>query len=151
MAYEQAKRQFRVGLIRFSTKMLLIAGLLPMICGGCSDEIPPPPGYLGTDAPKAPIQEAFTCDQAVNWRLPKERENTLSLRPSEIKTVTIYAAQSPISAEDVPAFIMDVDAHLLRWQFQALESTYWYFRLTVTDNDGLESVMSNERSNEQCF
>jgi len=70
---------------------------------------------------------------------------------AEIKTVTIYAARMPMATKEDLAFIMDVDPYLLQWQFITLEPGAWYFRLTVTDNGGLESERSNEKSNEECI
>jgi hypothetical protein len=45
---------------------------------------------------------------------------------------------------------MDVDPSLLMWEFDNLDPGPWYFRMTVTDKDGLESRMSNEENNLAC-
>ena len=145
MAINHKEKLLEPSRVSMLMRILLISGFMPVFagCPGSAGHVPTPP--------RAPFQEEFTCDLTVRWRLPKEREGGIRLSATEIKIVTIYASQSPINIGDVPTFIMDVDPHVLLWQFNYLDPTFWYFRLTATDKDGRESMMSIERSNEQCF
>ena len=145
MAIDHKEKLLEPSRVSMMMRILLISGFMPVVAG-C-----PGSGGLVPTPPRAPFQEEFTCDLTVHWRLPKESESGIRLSPNEIKIVTIYASQSPINFGGVPTFIMDVDPHVLLWQFNNLDPTAWYFRLTATDKDGRESMMSIERSNEQCF
>ncbi len=153
MGYNQAKTRFGVGLLRLSFKAFFVAGFLPTLAGCYVGEgfASVDPEFFGLRPPKSPIQRIFICERTVGWELPREREGGRYLAEAEIKTVTVYAARTPMAPKAELAFIMDVNPYLLQWQFIALESGAWYFRLTVTDNDGQESEMSNEKSNEECF
>ena len=149
MANDRAKRPFGAALTAMRIRIILIAGLLPVLAG-CPSESSDS-NYYGPWPPKAPIQRMFICDRTIGWELPREREHGDYLAEAEIKTVTIYAARIPMAPKDELAFIMDVDPYLLQWQFLMLEPGAWFFRLTATDNDGEESEISNERSNEECL
>ena len=127
----------------------MLAGSLPFVSGfGC-----PGSGYdpeLDIWPPRAPTQNPFVCERTIGWELPGQRENRTDLNRSSIKTLTIYAAQVPISEVTQLAFTMDVDPFLLMWEFDNLDPGPWYFRMTVTDKEGLESRMSNEENNLAC-
>ncbi len=146
MAINHKEKLLEPSRVSMLMRILLISGFMPVVAG-CPGSAAVP----GPAPPRAPFQEEFTCDLTMRWRLPKERESGYRLSSTEIKIVTIYASQSPINFGGVPTFIMDVDPHVLLWQFNYLDPTFWYFRLTATDKDGRESMMSIERSNEQCF
>ena len=149
MANDRAIRTFGAAYMAMWIRIILIAGLLPVLAG-CSPA-PGDPEYYGPWPPKAPFQRMFICDRTIGWELPREREGGDYLAEAEIATVTIYAAHTPMAPDDELAFIMDVDPYLLQWQFLMLEPGAWFFRLTATDSDGEESEMSNERSNEDCL
>jgi len=136
---------------RMSMRVRLLVSFGPMLMlAGCPSGAGVDPDSIGPFPPKAPNQRMFICDRTIGWELPREREGGDFLAQAEIKTVTIYAARTPMAPDNELAFIMDVDPYLLQWQFQVLDPGVWYFRLTATDNKGLESKQSNERSNEEC-
>ena len=139
----------RTRLIVSTIRPIIFIGLIPALqgCyvgqGGAAVDPGPRP-------PKAPQQIQFACHQTISWQLPTEREGGAYLPPFEIKFVTLLAARMPSAPRNELAFIMDLDPHLLQWRFTALDPGTWYFRLTATDNDGRESKMSSETSNEAC-
>jgi len=141
---------FGVKSILMLVRMLFTNGLF-LILAGCPSGVGVDPDSIGPFPPKAPIQRVFVCDRTIGWELPREREGGDFLADAEIKTVTIYAARTPMAPDNELAFSMDVDPYLLQWHFTTLDSGNWYFRLTATDNDWLESEKSNERSNEACL
>jgi hypothetical protein len=149
MACDRSERHLGASSLATRFKMTLIAGTLPMFvgCGG---------GYVEPDPesfpPEAPNQQVLTCPLIVNWVLPTERESGAQLRARDIEIVTIYAAQVPWAPDNDILSITAVDPFLLQWQFNNLiRPATWYFRLTVTDTNGLESDYSKERSNAECL
>ena len=119
MAINHKEKLLEPSRVSMLMRILLISGFMPVVAG-CPGSAAVP----GPAPPRAPFQEEFTCDLTMRWRLPKERESGYRLSSTEIKIVTIYASQSPINFGGVPTFIMDVDPHVLLWQFNYLDPTF---------------------------
>ena len=149
MACDRQKKRLDQGPLAQSIGLLIVLFLLPTF-GGCygAPAIEDSPQSL---QPKPPHQQPLSCPYTVNWALPKKREDGSKLRTQDIKSVTIYAARLPWADNSEILSETHVDPFLLQWQHHNLVyPATWYFRLTVTDTNGLESGFSNETSSDNC-
>lgn len=121
--------------------------LLLSLTAGCSKgnhSSPPPP------PPPLPPPVAIVCDKTISWTNPTHREADIygyekPLEAGELAKLTVFAGRMSMLPEDELAFVMDIsEVYMLTWTILDLEEGAWYFELTVTDTEGLESKRSNE-------
>ena len=141
------------------TWLVLLMAILLVGCGSGGKASPPPyvppipeptpepiPELEPIPEPEPePDPEPEPCVVTLSWELPTEYEDGLTLDPLDIAILTVYAGRIPDAPDEELAFVVDVDPHLLlyQWVWEPDSVGMWYFTATVTVNE-VESRRSNE-------